>query len=124
MPRKKVLKRRPPYKPNDEDRRTVEMMSAIGTTQANIARCVGGGIDVKTLTKYYREEIDTAWVKANTKVGGAMYNKAVGGDVPAQKYWLGCRAGWKETNVNEHVGKDGEDLKWIVEVVHAKTQDK
>jgi hypothetical protein len=84
-------------RPNDEDRRTVEMMAAIGTTQENIARCVGGGVDIKTLVKYYREELDTAGIKACAKVGGAMYNKAIGGDVQAQKYFLGCRAGWKET---------------------------
>jgi len=110
MPRKKKKVTKPPYKRTAEDAEVVSMMAAIGTSQENIARCVGGGIDVKTLTKYYRDEIDTAWIKANVKVGGAMYNKAVSGDVGAQKYWMGCRAGWKETSVNELVGKDGKEI--------------
>ena len=41
---------------------------------------------------------------ANAKVGGAMFEKAIGGDVQAQKYWLGCKAGWKETSVSETTG--------------------
>lgn len=92
---------KPPYKPTDDDRRTVELMTAIGTSQENVARCVGDGIDLKTLRKYYREELDTAVIKANAKVGGSMFNKAIAGDVSAQKYWMGCRAGWKETSVTE-----------------------
>lgn len=98
---------KPPFKPTDAERRSVEIMAAIGTTQADIARCIRGGIDVKTLTKYFREEIDTAGIKANAKVGGSMFNKAISGDVQAQKYWMGCRAGWKETikNENENSGQ-------------------
>lgn len=102
---------KPPFKPTDPDRKTVEIMAAIGTTQQNIARCIQGGIDIKTLVKYFREELDTAGIKANAKVGGSMFNKAIGGDVQAQKYWLGCRAGWKETSIQELTGKDGGAIK-------------
>tara|TARA_B110000503_G_C7077176_1_gene383460 strand:+ start:125 stop:544 length:420 start_codon:yes stop_codon:yes gene_type:complete len=97
---KKLTK--PLHKRTDEEAAAVSMMAAVGISQENIAKVIG--IDVKTMTKYYREEIDTAWIKANAKVGGAMYNKAIGGDVQAQKYWMGCRAGWKETNQIEHSG--------------------
>lgn len=90
---KKLTK--PLHKRTDEEAAAVSMMAAVGISQENIAKVIG--IDVKTMTKYYREEIDTAWIKANAKVGGAMYNKAISGDVQAQKYWMGCRAGWKET---------------------------
>ena len=95
MTKKPKAKRRPPHKRTDEEAEAVKMMAAVGISQENIAKVIG--IDIKTMTKYYREEIDTAWIKANAKVGGAMYNKAIGGDVQAQKYWMGCRAGWKET---------------------------
>ena len=95
MTKKQKAKRRPPHKRTDEEAEVVRMMAAVGISQENIAKVIG--IDIKTMTKYYREELDTAWIKANAKVGGAMYNKAIGGDVQAQKYWMGCRAGWKET---------------------------
>jgi len=102
MTKKPKAKRRPPHKRTDEEAEVVRMMAAVGISQENIAKVIG--IDIKTMTKYYREEIDTAWIKANAKVGGSMYNKAIGGDVQAQKYWMGCRAGWKETNVTEVEG--------------------
>jgi predicted DNA-binding protein (UPF0251 family) len=95
MTKKPKPKHRPPHKRTDEEAEAVRMMAAVGISQENIAKVIG--IDIKTMTKYYREEIDTAWIKANAKVGGSMYNKAIGGDVQAQKYWMGCRAGWKET---------------------------
>jgi hypothetical protein len=98
----------PKFKPTDEERKVVEMMAALGTPQKDMARNVRkGGIDVKTLMKHFPEEIETGATKANVKVGGAMYNKAIGGDVQAQKYFLGCRAGWKETSVIEGTGEDG-----------------
>jgi hypothetical protein len=107
MPRKNTGQPtgRPRFKPTDEERKIVEMMAALGTPLADMARNVRkGGIDIKTLTKHFEEEIATGATKANVKVGGAMYNKAIGGDVQAQKYFLGCRAGWKETSVQEHSG--------------------
>ena len=107
-PAKRVTK--PSHKRTEFNVQQVTIMAAIGTPLAQIAQCIDGGIDVKTLTKHYREEIDTAWIIANAKVGGAMYNKAIGGDVSAQKYWMGCRAGWKETNVQEHILPDQINL--------------
>ena len=110
MTKKQKAKRRPPHKRTDEEAEVVRMMAAVGISQENIAKVIG--IDIKTMTKYYREELDTAWIKANAKVGGAMYNKAIGGDVQAQKYWMGCRAGWKETNVTEVEGDVNIQIKF------------
>ena len=92
----------PTFKPTDEERIVVRMMAALGTPQVDMARNVReGGIDVKTLLKHFKEEVETGAIDANVKVGGAMFNKAIEGDVHAQKYFLGCRAGWKETSVVE-----------------------
>ena len=82
-------------------------MCAVGIPHEGIALCIRGGIDDKTLRKHFRAELDTATIEANTKVGGSMYQKAIDGDTAAAKYWLGCRAGWKETSAHEFTGKDG-----------------
>ncbi len=104
----------PPFKPTPEERKAVEIMAAMGTPQADIARAIRDkGIDVKTLNKHFKEEIETAAIKANAKVGGSMFNKAIGGDVQAQKYWLGCRANWKETSVQENTGEQVHTIKWV-----------
>ena len=44
--------------PNEATRRTVQLHTMVGTTQADIARVLD--IDEKTLRKYYRDELDLA----------------------------------------------------------------
>jgi hypothetical protein len=105
MPRKATGKKRgrPAYKPSEEDRKAVEMMAANGINQEHIARVIGGGIDIKTLTKHFREELDTSAIKAEAKMSGAVFNKALAGDAGLMKYWLNCRApGWSEKTTLEH----------------------
>ena len=99
MPPKKVTK--PTFKPTDEERKLVEQMSAVGIPQSNIAMIIRDGIDDKTLRKHFRKELDT---KANAKIGGTLFNKAVNGDTSAAIFWAKTRMGWKETNVTEHAG--------------------
>jgi hypothetical protein len=77
----------------------------VGTPQENIARVLK--IDVKTLLKYYREELDTALHKANSKIGGSLFNKAIAGDTAAAIFWLKTRARWSETQKLDHTSSDG-----------------
>lgn len=103
-----------PHEPSETSRKTVESMSAYGIPQPDIAKVIG--IDPKTLRKYYREELDTAETKANVRVAQSLYSKALGdgrGSVTAAIFWLKTRAGWKETVVNEHTGKDGGPIRTI-----------
>jgi len=87
MPRPKLI-------PTEEQRQKVKLYAAVGTPHEAIARKIGIR-SPKTLRKYYRQELDEAAIDANANVGGALYNKAMGGDTNAQKFWLSCRAGWK-----------------------------
>ena len=102
MPPKKVTK--PTFKPTDGERKLVEQMSAVVIPQSNIAMVIRDGIDDKTLRKHFRKELDTAATKANAKIGGTLFNKAVNGDTSAAIFWAKTRMGWKETNVTEHAG--------------------
>ena len=96
------------HKATDDIRKLVEIHSTIGTPQTVIAELIG--IDVKTLTKYYRPELETSRAKANAVVGGHLFNKAKGGDTAAQIFWMKTRAGWKETSQHEigGTGPNGE----------------
>jgi hypothetical protein len=67
-------------------------------------------ISPPTLSKHYREELDTGKIQANAKVAEALFNRATKGGaqaVTAMIFWLKCQAGWKETSVLEHVGDGG-----------------
>lgn len=97
--------RKPPHEPTKASRDTVQMHALVGTPQEDIARVLG--IDAKTLRKYYRDELDLALAKANAKIGGALFNKALSGDTSAQIFWLKTRAGFKERQEVDHVSTDG-----------------
>ena len=67
---------RPPYEPNDKDRRAVESMARF-VSHDEIALVLG--ISDETVRKYYRHELDTAKIKADTAVGQSLILQAIGG---------------------------------------------
>lgn len=73
-------------------------MCAVGIPQESIGLCMPPtGISVKTLKKYYVNELATAADRANTKVLGSLFNNAVThNNVTAQIFWAKTRCGWKE----------------------------
>jgi hypothetical protein len=114
---------RNPHEPSKESRQLVKLHATIGTTQAVIADILG--IDVKTLTKYYRTELDQALAQANASVGGALFNKAKGGDTTAMIFWMKTRAGWREKQDVDITSSDGSMTPQIIErvIVKAKNAD-
>ena len=96
---------RRPHEPSDASRQLVNIHSTIGTRHDTLARLIG--IDVKTMYKYYRDELDLGMARANAVIGGALFNKAKNGDTTAQIFWMKTRCGWRETNVLEHTGTNG-----------------
>lgn len=67
----------------------------VGLPQTEISKFLG--IDLKTLRKHYRKELDTATVKANAAVAKALFTKATKGeDTTAMIFWLKAKAKWTE----------------------------
>lgn len=86
---------RPPHKPTDATRQTVQLHAMVGTRQEVICDILG--ISLPILHKYYRAELDTSREKANAAVGGALYKKAMSGDTASMIFWMKTRARWRET---------------------------
>jgi hypothetical protein len=105
---------RRPHEPSKESRQLVQLHATIGTPQKVIADILD--IDDKTLTKYYRAELDQAMARANASVGGALFNKATKGDTAAMIFWMKTRAGWRDkleveqTNFNVNIKDDDANL--------------
>lgn len=105
---------RRPHEPSKESRQLVQLHATIGTPQKVIADILD--INDKTLTKYYRAELDQAMARANASVGGALFNKATKGDTAAMIFWMKTRAGWREkleveqTNFNVNIKDDDANL--------------
>ena len=97
---KKVTK--PTFKPTDDERLLVEQMTAVGIPQESVSRVIRGGIDAKTLRKHFREELDTALIKANAKVSGSLFNKAIGGDTSSIIWWEKTRQGRSDNTKVTH----------------------
>jgi len=70
---------RPPYKPTKQDKKTVWTMAASGIRQKDIAACIADGIALKTLRKHFRNELDTAMIEANAKIGKTIFEQAMAG---------------------------------------------
>ena len=117
MPPKKAKRvTRPPFKPTDDERKLVEQMTACGIPQVSQCLIIRDGIDDKTLRKHFRRELDTAATKANVKVAGTLFNKAMGGDTAAMIWWSKTRMGWKEKSEIEHSG----DVVWSIQNIYEK----
>jgi len=107
----------PPHAPTPESRAQVSALYSYGITQEEIARFIG--IDPKTLRLHYRDELDSAHVKANAKVGQFLFQNASGQTlkdgashsdcVRAAMFWAKTRMGWRETQNIDHT-TNGESL--------------
>lgn len=82
------------HEPTAETRSNVKALASVGTTQEHIAIYLD--IDVKTLRKHYRRELDTALILANSNVAKSLYKNANDGNVTAQIFWLKTKGGWSE----------------------------
>lgn len=85
------------HEASEKDRKQVEAMASYGIPQLDIARVIG--ISLPTLHKWYRYELDTGAIKANSMVAQSLFQKATGsgqGAVTACIFWLKVRANWVE----------------------------
>jgi hypothetical protein len=108
---------RKPFVPTADQRQNVEAMTGFGIPEDDIARLIknpatGKAIDIKTLRKHFPDEIATGMTNAIAQVAQSLVKEATKGEDPRSRvaaaiFWLSRRAGWKETKVAQHEGKDG-----------------
>ena len=106
---------RPEHEPTALTRQTVQLHTTVGTTQTAIAQILG--IDEKTLRKHYRDELDLSRAKANATIGGALFNKAKGGDTAAMIFWMKTQAGWRERVEVDNTHNLSDPIKDLMEHV-------
>jgi AraC-like DNA-binding protein len=117
------------YEPTADQRALVENTSAFGLTQADIAQQLK--IDEKTLRKHFRDELNSGKFKVDMLAGKTVTELMKSRDervrLEAAKYYTARRMGWKETNVNEQVGKDGGPIETkdvsAIDIIRARIAD-
>lgn len=89
-----------------DQRKLVELYTALGNTQEQVALLLGVSID--TLQRHFRDELNTGALRANAMIGGKLFNKALAGDNASIFFWLKTRARWRESaQQHEHSGPGG-----------------
>lgn len=97
---------RRPHAPTEKSRAEVSALCSFGITQEEISTYLD--IDIKTLCKHYRRELDTGATKANAAMAKRLFDAGIkDGSVPAMIFWLKTRARWRETDDSNN----GEDKK-------------
>ena len=111
-----LLKKHSPIEhvPTEEDRKYVWRCAAIGMTKSEIANKLG--ISWSTMEVHYANEIRNAKAEYTDALHNSMFNLAVNGDREASKFLLKTKCGFKETQVNELTGADGQPLTASVNV--------
>ena len=94
---------RPAFVPTDEEREYVEKLSGIGLVQEQIAALIRDGIHSDTLRDHFGKELLAGKAKANAKIGGTLYQKAVNGDTGSLIWWTKTQMRWAETQKHEIV---------------------
>jgi len=96
-----------PWEPTDEQVAKIRLYAGLGSTQEQIATLIGKSVDTLTKNDRTREALFAGKAETIARVAGALVKKALNGDTSSAIFYLKTQAGWKETHVQEHTGKDG-----------------
>ena len=94
---------RPPFELTEAHLKTVRAAGAYGLTQAMAARLIGCHpstlIRLKKVDERIKEALEEGITGAQAKVGEALYNRAIAGDVKAIRWYEQTRAGRSEKHI-------------------------
>ena len=88
----------PEFQPTDEERNQVSHLSGLGLNQGHIAALIRGGIDEKTLRKYFRHELDSGKAGRIQQVSSKLMEKIDMGDTASIMFYLKTQARWTENH--------------------------
>ena len=113
---------RSPHQPTERQRQMVQIAKAAGLTDDQVSGLIG--IDLKTLRKHYRSELDNANSRAIAAVAANLYKRATSDAkeaVPAAIFWLKTRGGWRERDEEERADQQIQSIK--IEVIGGAGKD-
>lgn len=96
---------RKPWKPNDEQRMHIRVLSTEGATQEKIAAIMG--VSVETLVKHCRAELEDGVEIVNAQIAGSLVSEAMKGNVTAIIWYEKTRRRMKDVTAHEISGPNG-----------------
>ena len=82
------------HTPTPATRELVARSSGLGLPHESIAHLLDGGIDDKTLRKYYRAELDNGKARAHAQVAATLFERAVAGDTALLIFYAKTQLRW------------------------------
>ena len=79
-----------------EKQNLVKLCMASGFNQEDTAKCLT--IDLKTLRKYYADQLKSGRVQANVQVVASLFKAACKGNVQAGIYWSKVHMNWRDNS--------------------------
>jgi len=119
---------RKPFVPTADHRNTVKVMKGLGIPEEQICLTVinpttGRPLSRRSLEVHFKRELATGATEMTALVGNWLVNSILGRKPPSGEpvkndqarmtgaiFYLKTRGGWKETQINELMGKDGRPL--------------
>lgn len=103
------------YRKNETDTEILNSLLLAGIDQETIAKILK--INVKTLSKHYKDEILETKSLANAKVAGVAYKMAISGQHPAMTiFWLKTQLRWTELSKTEITALDKQQLVPVINI--------
>lgn len=93
------------HEPTKGSREQIREYTAAGLTQEQMAVLID--LDLKTLRKYYSDDMKKGEAYACSKVGGTIFQRAIDGDVTAMIWYSKTRMGWKEAKEDTNINLSG-----------------
>ena len=105
-----------PWAPSPEEVEKIKLYAGLGSTQVQVARLIGVCEDLIARHPQAKAAFEEGKAQTIAKVAGSLVRKALNGDTTSAIFYLKTQAGWKETQVQEHTGKDGGPIEQAVTV--------
>jgi len=115
---------RPSFEPRETDRPMIKVMAAAGVEQVRM--CAVLGIDLKTLRKHFRRELDVGRDEANAVVVSRLF-KMTETNIRAVEFWLtnlGKKEGWAHTQKVDVAADTAKNLGDRLNRAQAKLREK
>ena len=126
----------PPFRPTEKQRQTVAVLASVGMSHDHIRKVIlnpskaNAPISINTLKKFFGQELQDGANECIHHVHRTLFMAATDTDpqvrssmVNAARYYLACRAGWKETVVQQMVGKDGGPIESTTNVTNLTREE-
>lgn len=95
------------FVPTDEERDAVRELAGLRIPICQIKYLIRGGVSEEIIRERFAKELVEGRALKDTKVTQAMYEKAIGGDVQAGKFWLQGSPEWRDVKEVQHTSPDG-----------------